>query len=290
MTKQSKLIFSDLDGTLLNSRKEIPSSAVKLIKELSKKGYYFVFVTGRSILDCKKYYDQLELKTICVCDNGGTIHNPSDPYFTDIFFPMNRQVFIKLWRCKKMHQLIKCFIIKTKDHTYISDIPTNKKFLNNLSMLFHLPKDTTSKQNKETFLKYINEGWQSDIVNIVLVLKYSAKPSQVYAQVKSLCNDVTIVEWSVDNQGYTQDKMNILELNHHFANKLNGLEFAKSYYDVNWNDIYVIGDGDNDVAMLKKCDNSWAMKNAVKPALLAANHITKKDNNHGGIVEMLKII
>lgn len=44
-----KIITSDLDGTLLNSRSEISSENLRAIHELSNRGIYFVPSTGRTV-------------------------------------------------------------------------------------------------------------------------------------------------------------------------------------------------------------------------------------------------
>jgi HAD superfamily hydrolase (TIGR01484 family) len=91
-----KIVFTDLDGTLLNIDKKISSESERIIKAFTAQGHYLCFVTGRSIEDALPYYKQLGLDTVCICNNGAAIHNPSDKEFTDIFFPMNKTVFFKI--------------------------------------------------------------------------------------------------------------------------------------------------------------------------------------------------
>jgi HAD superfamily hydrolase (TIGR01484 family) len=91
-----KLVFTDLDGTLLNSDKKISSESERIIKAFTSQGHYFCFVTGRSLNDVLPYYRQLGLNTICICNNGAAIHHPDDKFFDDIFFPINNHVFFKL--------------------------------------------------------------------------------------------------------------------------------------------------------------------------------------------------
>jgi HAD superfamily hydrolase (TIGR01484 family) len=91
-----KLIFTDLDGTLLNTDKKISEQSEQIIKAFIAQGHHFCFVTGRSLEDALPYYRQLELTTICICNNGASIHHPSDHDFDDIFFPINNKAFFKL--------------------------------------------------------------------------------------------------------------------------------------------------------------------------------------------------
>ena len=44
-----QLIALDLDGTLLNSRKEVPEETVRAVREVSAAGKTVVFATGRAV-------------------------------------------------------------------------------------------------------------------------------------------------------------------------------------------------------------------------------------------------
>jgi HAD superfamily hydrolase (TIGR01484 family) len=91
-----KIVFTDLDGTLLNSDKQITTESESIIKAFIAQGHFFCFVTGRSLEDALPYYKQLGLNTICICNNGAAIYHPTDPFFDDIFFPLNNYIFFKL--------------------------------------------------------------------------------------------------------------------------------------------------------------------------------------------------
>ena len=43
----SKIVFFDIDGTLLDDNKNLPSSAKEAIKTLQKNGVYTAIATGR---------------------------------------------------------------------------------------------------------------------------------------------------------------------------------------------------------------------------------------------------
>ncbi|MBR3266554.1 MAG: HAD-IIB family hydrolase, partial [Bacilli bacterium] len=61
MTK--KLIFIDLDGTLLNDSFELSPYTVKVLKEVSKKGHKVILASGRPPRAMLPYYKQLGLDT-----------------------------------------------------------------------------------------------------------------------------------------------------------------------------------------------------------------------------------
>jgi HAD superfamily hydrolase (TIGR01484 family) len=126
-----KLIFTDLDGTLLTRDKKIKDESVRIIKALTAQGHYFCFMTGRAMSDAKPYYDQLGLDTLCICNNGAAIHNPRDEDFRDIFFPMNKQIMLKLSESKEIMKSVQHFVIKTRHYTFVNKVPKEKHLVEN---------------------------------------------------------------------------------------------------------------------------------------------------------------
>jgi Cof subfamily protein (haloacid dehalogenase superfamily) len=68
-----KLIASDIDGTLLNSKNMLTPKTVEAIKSLKSKGVYFVLCTGRPVQGVYDIYDQLELDSPVITYNGAVV-------------------------------------------------------------------------------------------------------------------------------------------------------------------------------------------------------------------------
>ncbi|MGT2959089.1 haloacid dehalogenase [Streptococcus bovimastitidis] len=75
-----KLIAIDLDGTLLNSQKEIPLENKKAIKEATEAGIKIVLCTGRPLSGTKPYFEQLDFQEdeFLILNNGCSLHSSSD--------------------------------------------------------------------------------------------------------------------------------------------------------------------------------------------------------------------
>lgn len=58
-----KLVFFDIDGTLLTERKKIPNSARKAIQDLKKKGITPVIATGRAPFRIDEILKELDIQT-----------------------------------------------------------------------------------------------------------------------------------------------------------------------------------------------------------------------------------
>lgn len=75
-----KIIVCDLDGTLLNKRKEISKATTKHLIKLQEAGYTLVLASGRFFYELEPYLQQLHMKEFhgyAVCANGLEVYDLS---------------------------------------------------------------------------------------------------------------------------------------------------------------------------------------------------------------------
>lgn len=68
-----RLIASDMDGTLLNDKKELPPDFYDVLEQLHRKGVHFVIASGRSFTTLKINFDGHMDKLDFICDNGAYV-------------------------------------------------------------------------------------------------------------------------------------------------------------------------------------------------------------------------
>ena len=68
-----KLLALDLDGTLLNSRGEIPEKNIEAIQRAEERGVLVTIATGRRFRDALPVALQLKLNAPVVCHNGALL-------------------------------------------------------------------------------------------------------------------------------------------------------------------------------------------------------------------------
>lgn len=71
-----KLIVTDMDGTLLNSDKEVSPDTVEALRTLMTTGARVTLATGRIYRAAKRYADQIGMTTPLICCNGAVIVDP----------------------------------------------------------------------------------------------------------------------------------------------------------------------------------------------------------------------
>ena len=72
-----KLIVSDLDGTLLNSKQQISDRTLRAIKQIQRKGLRLLINTEQNYFDAKKILDAYNIPCDIACFGGSCIFDAS---------------------------------------------------------------------------------------------------------------------------------------------------------------------------------------------------------------------
>ena len=116
MNKEPYLIAIDLDGTLIDDKKDISPNTFKILKELIKKGHHVILASGRPYKAILPYKEKLGLKTPTIAYNGAAIIDDSD-VFTTFTYHYDRNVIINI-----VHDLkdeIKNVLLETLDEIWM---------------------------------------------------------------------------------------------------------------------------------------------------------------------------
>lgn len=93
MSSNKKLVFFDMDGTLLNSRKTINDSTVQAIQDLKKKGFIFCIASGRGLSEgILEFAKQLDLQDYLVLGNGNYVWDIKNESMITLGMPLNKAV------------------------------------------------------------------------------------------------------------------------------------------------------------------------------------------------------
>lgn len=86
-----KLIVSDLDGTLLDSEKRLPSDFFEVMDELERRGITFAVASGRTYSAAEHLFPEKYRKSIAlICDNGACTYLNDELVHTA---PLDRAVY-----------------------------------------------------------------------------------------------------------------------------------------------------------------------------------------------------
>ena len=127
-----KLIASDMDGTLLNSNKQLSPSLYGVLKKLNDKGIVFVAISGREIFSLKEIFKDVEEDIVYASNNGNYITYKDEVIFENYIEHNMVYKVAKIIRKKAKYNTIKYVRDITKVEDKILKITTfgNEKIIN----------------------------------------------------------------------------------------------------------------------------------------------------------------
>ncbi len=259
-----KLICIDLDGTLLNDNKEVSIENIKIIQEAIKKGVVICITTGRILKFVDKYNDILNISIPVIASNGSII------YYNNEEFEINSLTLEEILEIKKIASKYNVDVYLNTDDSVICE----KK----------IPSDYSYKVLNE---KVIDKYKVKVIENYPFEKLFSNGKSNV---VKAICinkNDLEEIrkvrkelEESVKFQ-VSSAEYEYCEINPKGVSKGGAVEKLAKKLNIEMDEVICIGDGGNDLEMLKKAGFSVAMKNGMISVKEIADYITESNNDNG---------
>lgn len=261
------IIFTDLDGTLLNSDSVITEYTYNVLKKYTEQGNILVLSSGRSLKSVKKVKNDLNLnfKGMYICSSNGTqiYDNEKDIVIfeermnmEDVrkIFTLNRTMDIHIQTYSE-EELVVYKSDKESDY-YCIRCPLPVKGCTNPADILQAPPckmlaiDLNNKNRLEELSDYIDEN---------------------YPHLTTLFSNTMY-----------------LEIYSSKAGKGNSLRFLCNYLSIPVEDSYAFGDEENDIAMLEAAGTGIAMKNANPILQNYANDITQYDNNNDGLARYIE--
>ena len=111
-------IFSDIDGTLLNSHHQITSKTKEKIKNLHEQGIPFILVSARMPKGIRFLQEELEINDPIICYSGGLVLDNDQILFSQ---GIQKQTANQLLEYLQKHHQI-CTTIYFNDHWMVNDI------------------------------------------------------------------------------------------------------------------------------------------------------------------------
>lgn len=259
MTK--RIVFSDIDGTLLTSDLRISSATLAAIDGLASKQIPFVIVSARGPMAIAPLLAKYNMHCPQICYSGALLLDEDGKVL--FHKPLGKD------RAKKVLEFLKTLPYDTSTCVYSPD------------QWISPDRNDVRVQSEERIVEaQSTQGTVDDIVGEVsklLVVTSEAELDGVEAAVKDKFADCTVV----------RSGNFVLEVMAGGVNKAEGVKSYCAICGVSSDDCVAFGDHYNDVEMLCCVGNGFLMGNAPK-ALLDKLPLHTADNNHDGIVVALQ--
>lgn len=257
MTTKYKAVFSDIDGTLLNSKHQIPTATKNKIQQINQNGIPYVLVSARMPKGMTNIRAELGAKSPMICYSGALVVNEEDKPIYSV--TISKEDAKNL--CKKIQKI----------NVNISiSIYTNDEWL---------------VENKE-------EYWaaQESEITGVIPKEVSFDDERVYKEVhKILCmgnkEEIAQLEQQLIKEfpeiRIYRSKDTYLEIMSMKASKSDAIHMLKNHFHVEREEIIAFGDNFNDIDMFQYAGLGVAMGNASDEVKQAADIVTDINDNEG---------
>ncbi len=264
-----KLIFFDIDGTLLDSSTRVPISAQQQIYRIQQKGIATAIASGRAPFAAKIIIDQLALNGAGLFYTGAM---QFDPISCDVIesVALNRtdvEVVINLARSNSLH----CELY-TSDNYYI-EAPT-----------VYTPHHTRYLKQPPVIGCFSQELIDNPIYKIQLVVDQRTEIHKLEVVQRALPHLIYA-------SGHGADKPEILfsSVVSPLADKKKAFQSLCRHYQLSPDQIMSIGDAGSDQVFLEQAGLGIAMGNACDEVKRCANFVTRHVDN-GGLALALKLL
>ncbi|MBU5677113.1 Cof-type HAD-IIB family hydrolase [Alkaliphilus sp. MSJ-5] len=275
MYKPYRIFATDMDGTLLNYRKEISEVNLKAMRDLHKEGIEVVVCTGRSFATVKQYLEQLDFPCWLISNNGSVIRNKSREIVSTTY--MKQTVLQKVIRILEKEDVY--FHASDEEYYYIKSIYERIKMVRNYVSRVEKSKIKafwrpiyevlfSNTHKKVNFNSFIHNGGK--ITSIFVVSRNSEKINSIKAKLANI--------EGIDVSSSGKDNIEILDKG---ATKAHGLAKLLSKLNISSDEIVTVGDNFNDLTMIKYAGLGVAMGNSEAEIKEHADWVTKTNEEDG---------
>lgn len=268
MKRNTRILFTDLDGTLLNDQKEVTEGNQKAIDRALDQGHKIVVTTGRPLSSGLHIAQRIGLaKEGCyvIAFNGGQIY---DPFHKKTIYgkTFSREVAKPLFQ----EALNRGLHIQSYSDTSILAMKETPE------LMYYVGGSTAPYE----IVSDLDAAFPSDPYKILLVGMNNRSELEKY---RRECVDPLkgIVRCFFSTEYY-------MEIAPEGVSKGEAVKWLCDYLDIPLENSVAAGDAPNDVEMLQAAHVGAAMKNSYEGVAQHGDYVTERDNNHDGVEEIIK--
>ncbi len=238
-----KAIILDFDGTLLDDNKKIGEKTIGILKQI-KSDIKIIIASARQFCTIKPYLEELNLLT--------------EDNYTICF---NGSLIVNNQESELFSSYISKRVLLEIDE-FILDC--------NIDWTYYLYDSRLLRNEIDNIEEFVNKNKIYKIVGI-------AAPEEIKKIREHLPKCV------LDNLEITSSELNRIEFVSKDMTKVKAIDLLLKKISINKEDVVAIGDGDNDIDMIKYAGCGVAMLNSPEIVKENANLVTKFSNNEDGV-------
>lgn len=250
-------LITDLDGTLLNNG-ELSEYTIKILKEFQEKNR-LILATGRNMHYVEHIYKQLDMDKYntggLILVNGLEYYDFSDKEYISLDSFSSKESKLIIMIC---HLLMFRVTVAGREKRVKLDSLYDRIYYILRFLIKHKPMKSFKKKQLPAYIQKLEISGTIFSDFFFKILKIALKNYEV----------VKVNKWWIE----------ILPKG---INKVSMVKHVVSKYNIDQNDLYIFGDGENDIEMLRYAIHSYAPKNAMENVKKYANNICLSCDNDG---------
>ncbi len=261
-----KVVFSDMDGTLLNDEHKVSEYTLEMVSKLRAKGVRFVLASGRPSTTMLPFHKQLRLTEPLICCNGAMVVD-GDKVIE--FFPLAVDIAEKLM-------------------DFGSRMSVYGQFYNygRLASFEH--------HRGDSFLEFYRSGYEAtsglevEFYDNHTVPLDGVSKWMFLGEHERLCELKPIIEAQLgDVVDLAFSHTNFLEVVAKGVNKGRAAQALLKKWDIGADEAYAFGDQANDKELLTLMGHGYVMKNGIDELKEIVENVTPCTNAEDGVAKVL---
>ena len=256
-----KLIAADMDGTLLDSNKNLSPYLFDLVKTLKDKDVKFAIASGRQYFNLLENFEDIKEELVYISDNGSIVYDKGHSiYVNEINKEEVKKALKDIRKGEGMYPIL-CGV----ESAYVEN--DNEVFLENAIMYY-------------AKLEIVED--LMDILDKDKICKLA-----VFDEIDAEKNSLELLEKYNENLMVCLSGNEWVDLMNPGVNKGEAIKILQKNYNISYDETMAFGDYLNDYEMMQSCKYSYAMENA-HPKLKEICSYRAKSNDDDGVVHAIK--
>ncbi|QYA41386.1 HAD family hydrolase [Macrococcoides bohemicum] len=253
-----KVFAVDMDGTFLDSNNTYDMKYFERLNTEYKDEFKLIVASSNTISHLKTFFRQKDIYYIG--SNGAVID--FEEKIIDTQFLDTTDINRVLTYLNNMH--IYSYVVSTLEKSYVNKV-AGEQFINRMQQYYN-----------DLIINNLNEI--DGITKITIEIKSDV--TELMAQLNALCQSSIAVD-----SGF-----NCVDIIHKGINKAVAIKKVMNILGAKMHDLYVFGDSDNDIEMLKLTENSFAMANGNEEVKSIAKYEIPSNDENGVLITMEMIL
>ena len=260
---EKKLIFFDIDGTLLNGKKDVPESTKTALRELREAGHLRFVCTGRTKCMIPEQVRELEFDGFVFGGGTQVVYEGEDVTYQELSYPL----ILKSVEILKRYGFV--YLFEGKDNIYYEKEAQKEERAYFSSFV----------KGFGSLAKIIEDYKDICASKITLVPPVGFTNEQLEAFKLEMRDDFNVIVHEAEKNDILTD--GLIELVPEGTNKATGIKDAITFLKREQKDTVGVGDSNNDLEMLAYTKESICMGNGTSRAKELATFQAKHIDDDG---------